>query len=447
MDTALDVEFRRFAQDPFQDPDAFYDRLRSTAPVYQTPLGYWFITRHDLAVEVLRDDRRFANNPSAAAATATPEWVTIGGPASRIFQQALVFLDGETHDRLRALVRTVFAPRFIKQYGLRMRATVDRLLDEAAAMGAEGDFLADYASLLPTTVILELIGLSQAELGRFHELAYHFLAKHFPIDVHEWAAAADPVVVEVERLILDLAARRRKHPTDDLLSALANAEASGDHLSDDELVAMIMFLVIAGYETTANTLTNGIYDLLRHPAQWARLKADPTLVSTAADEILRFDGSTRNSPPRFALEDVEIGGELISKGDRVYVCLHAADRDPVAFIDPLSFDIGRSPNPHIVFSQGVHYCLGHALARLEMTLSLEAILTRFPDLELIHPVMTWKNHFVIRGFDALPVRWQQPSDDGSGADVDQLPGQLTAGGQAQEADHLGHVLGLAHPAE
>lgn len=401
---SLDEEYQRFAAHPF-DSDEFYDRVRNEAPVYRTPLGYWWVTRHDLVGEVVRNDARFSSDPSVGAAGAVPPWVSQGGPASRIFAECLVFVDGAAHTRLRRLVRDVFTPRFIRQYTDQMRATVGRLLDEAVAKGDEGDFLGDFSNLLPTTVILELIGLSQSELERFHTLAFHFLAKHFPVDIEEWAEAADPVVLETARLILDRAEERRQEPTSDLLSALANVEEEGDRLTDDELVAMVMFLVIAGYETTANTLTNGVFDLLRFRDQWERLKADPSLVDSAVEEILRFEGSVRNGPPRFATDDVELGGRTIPKGDRVYVCLAAANRDPAVFSDPGTFDIGRSPNPHIQFSQGAHFCLGHALARLEMKVTLEALITRLPDLQLVEPVPAWKNHFVIRGFESLPVRW------------------------------------------
>lgn len=404
VQSELDTEYQRYAAYPF-DSDEFYDRVRSSAPVYRTPLGYWWVTRHDLVGEIVRDDVRFSSDPSVGAAGAVPPWVAQGGPASRIFRECLVFVDGSAHTRLRRLVREVFTPRFIRQYTDQMRATVSRLLDEAVAKGEEGDFLQDFSNLLPTTVILELIGLSQSELERFHTLAYHFLAKHFPVDIEEWALAADPVVLETAALILERAEERRKEPTGDLLSALANVEEEGDRLSDDELVAMVMFLVIAGYETTANTLANGVHDLLRFRDQWEALTADPALVDSAVEEILRFEGSVRNGPPRFATEDVELAGATIPKGDRVYVCLAAANRDPAVFEAPGTFDITRSPNPHLEFSQGAHFCLGHALARLEMKVALEALISRFPDLGLVEPTPPWKNHFVIRGFESLPVRW------------------------------------------
>lgn len=403
---SLDEEFVRFAEYPFAEPDEFYERLRNTAPAYHTPLGYWFITRYDLVADILRDDAQWSSNPAVGVQSAAPGWTLHDGPASRIFKRALVFVDGKDHERLRKLVRNVFAPRFLKRYDEQMRRTVRRLLDQAVAKGAEGDFLGDYANMLPTTVILDLVGLSQEELPRFHDIAFHFLAKHFPASVDQWAAKADPAVSEVEELVLGLAARRRGRPTDDLLSAMVNVEEEGDRLTDDELVAMVIFLVVAGYETTANTLTNGMYNILRRPEQWSRLKSDTDgVIDTAVEEMLRFDGSVRVAPPRWARQDIEVEGQTIRAGERVYLCLHAANRDPAVFVAGDRFDITRKPNKHIVFSQGAHYCLGHYLARMEMKLSLAAIVERLPEIELLDPDVLWKNHFVIRGFESLPVRW------------------------------------------
>ena len=203
--------------------------------------------------------------------------------------------------------------------------------------------------------------------------------------------------------MLELAAERRRSHTDDLLSALVEAGTDAERLSEEELVSMVLLLVVAGHETTAHTLCTGLYHLLCRPAAVDELRAEPSILPTAVEELLRYDPATRNTVARYAVEDIELGDQLVRRGDTLFVGLQAANHDPAEFEDPLELDLRRAPNRHVGFSAGAHYCLGAALARIELQLALGGILSRWPAIELAGEVR-WKDSFIIRGLESLPLR-------------------------------------------
>jgi cytochrome P450 PksS len=216
-------------------------------------------------------------------------------------------------------------------------------------------------------------------------------------------AEADRAFRAAADLVVALAAERRTSPRDDLLTALVEAADGSDRLSDDELVAMVIILVVAGHETTANTLCTGVLHLLERPGLLDQLRHEPAAIPTAVEELLRYDAATRNSVARYAVDDIEVGDQLVRKGDKVFVSLHAANHDPAAFADPLRLDLTRSPNRHIGFGGGAHYCLGAAVARMELQVALGALLERYPGIELAGEP-TWRPSFIIRGLESLPLR-------------------------------------------
>ena len=181
------------------------------------------------------------------------------------------------------------------------------------------------------------------------------------------------------------------------------AADGSDRLSDDELVAMVIILVVAGHETTANTLCTGMLHLLEHPARLEQLRGDLDMIPTAVEELLRYDAATRNSVARYAVDDIEVGGQLVGKGEKLFVSLHGADHDPAEFDDPLALDLARSPNRHLGFGGGAHYCLGAAVARMELQVALRSLLERYPTIELAGAVR-WRPSFIIRGLESLPLR-------------------------------------------
>jgi cytochrome P450 PksS len=218
-----------------------------------------------------------------------------------------------------------------------------------------------------------------------------------------WKAA--PSVVFFLRYIRELVRARRAEPQDDLVSALAQAEEAGDQLSEDELLAMIFLLLVAGHETTVNLIGNGVLALLRNPAQWERLRGDPSLGKSAVEELLRYESPLATATERFAREDISIGGAVIPRGEMVFAVLASANRDPRQFPDPDTLDVAREPNRHLAFGLGIHYCLGAPLARLEGEIAIGALLRRAPRLRLAVPSgqLRWRRSLVLRGLEAVPV--------------------------------------------
>ena len=248
-----------------------------------------------------------------------------------------------------------------------------------------------------------MLGIGHEEVERFVAVAESLIAMHEPTASEETLEEADRVFREAADVVLELAERRRAAPEDDLLTALVEAHDSTDKLGADELVSMVLLLVVAGHETTANTLSTGLYHLLEDPSSLAMLRDEPSLIPSAVEELVRYDAATRNTVARYATTDVEIGGQLVRRGEKLFVGLHPANHDPAVFERPLELDLRRSPNRHIGFNIGPHFCLGAGLARMELQIALAALLHRYPSIELAGEV-EWKPSFIIRGLESLPLR-------------------------------------------
>lgn len=380
------------------DPRPFYAELRGRAPVYRTPFGFWYVTRYDLANAIMRADASW----SVAAASASSPTPHHEGFAFEVMARMLLTMDGVDHARLRRLVSTIFTGRAAERLRGDVAASVDRRL-EAVAGRDEIDLFTDVAQMLPTEVILDVLGIGHDHAPVAVGVADSLIAMHEPTADETTIAEANRAFSAAADLVVSLAAERRVAPQDDLLTALVQAADGSDRLSDDELVAMVVILVVAGHETTANTLCTGLLHLLEHDGVLERLRAEPALVPTAVEELLRYDAATRNSVARYARQDIDVGGVTIRKGDKVFVSLHAANHDPAEFADPLVLDLARTPNRHIGFGGGAHYCLGAAVARMELQVALSAFLEKYPTIELAgEPV--WRRSFIIRGLESLPLR-------------------------------------------
>jgi cytochrome P450 PksS len=222
---------------------------------------------------------------------------------------------------------------------------------------------------------------------------------HEPTATEETIRRVDEAFRSAAEVVLELVAQRRRSHTDDLMGALVEAGTDTERLSEDELVSMVLLLVVAGHETTANTLCTGLYHLLLRPAALQELRDDLSIV----EELLRYDPATRNTVARYAVDDIELGDQLVRRGDKLFVGLQAGNHDPAEFESPLELNLRRSPNRHVGFSAGAHSCLGAALARIELQLALAGILSRWPSIELAGEVR-WKPSFIIRGLESLPLR-------------------------------------------
>jgi hypothetical protein len=377
------------------DPHPFLAHLRSVDPVNETPLGVWRLTRYDDVVRLLRDvpaGVRFADGSS------------FGGPPENRDGSGEFMLsqDPPNHTRLRKLVSKAFTPRAVEALRPRAQAITDALLDEAFARG-DLDIVRDLALPVPATVICEMLGVPVADRDRFTEWtsgATHLLARQTapPEVVARGEAAADALAEYFEALI----AERRRSPGDDLLSNLIRAEEEGDRLSASELLSQVIGLLIAGFETTIGLIGNGVLALIRHPAELAKLRANPALIESAVEECLRYDGPIVLTV-RILHEDAAFGDRVIPVDTMVWAMLAAANRDPARFPEPDRFDIARDPNPHLAFGGGTHMCLGSHLARMEAQIAIGTLVRRTRELALASETLVW-GASLFRVLGSLPVR-------------------------------------------
>lgn len=389
------------------NPYPAYAQLRSDAPVHRVALpngqGMWLVTRYEDVSAVLRDERFVKDWRNAM----TPEQLAQMPPIPEVMRplsKNMLDTDPPDHERLRALVSKAFTPRLIERMRPRVQAIADALLDAVWDKG-EMDLIDDYAFPLPITVIAELLGVPAEDRNEFREWS-------------DAAVSGDATQEYVEKILLPhmqaftgylraMFEEKRENPKDDLISALVRAEEAGVKLSEDELLAMVFLLLVAGHETTVNLIGNGVLALLRHPDQLQKLKDDPSLIKPTIEELLRYDGPVETSTERFAREDVRIGGTVISKGEMVTVVIASADHDPERFPDPDALDITRADNKHLAFGKGIHFCLGAPLARMEGQIAIGTLLRRMPELRLADPPgsLTWRPGLVLRGLKGLPVEF------------------------------------------
>jgi cytochrome P450 PksS len=310
-------------------------------------------------------------------------------------------LDPPDHTRLRALVQKAFTPRLVEQLRPRIETLADGLLNGLRGQ-PQFDLIRGYAMPVPTTVISELLGVPERDRGRFHWWSNAIVATN-PTGLGRFRAV--PYVWAFLRFIRRLIWAKRAAPTDDVLSALTQVEAEGDRLSEDELVAMAFLLLVAGHETTVNLIGNGVLALLRHPDQFDQLRAEPGLIKSGVEELLRYAGPLELATERFAREDVTLAGVKIPRGGQVFAALASANRDGRQFLDPDRLDLARDPNRHLAFGLGPHFCVGAPLARLEGQVAIGALLRRAVDLRLgvADGRLRWRRGLVIRGLKRLPV--------------------------------------------
>jgi P450-derived glycosyltransferase activator len=369
------------------NPYAVYDRLRERGPLTPTRLGNWVSTSHRVCDCVLRD-RRFGARPEDQPA----------GPDE--FDLSFLGMNPPDHSRLRRLALPAFSPRAVATYQGRIERTVGDLLDQAEAAG-RFDLVSGFAAPLPIAVITNLLGIPDSSSADFARHGMVFGSALDGIKSMRHARQLQASDVELEQLFENLFALRRREPRDDIVSRLVAAE--GDQISPAEMLPMCNLLLVAGFETTVNLISNAVLALLGHPAQWRALCADPEgLAPRAVEEVLRWDPPVQRTG-RVALESLELAGKPVRKGQLVVTLIGAANRDPGVYDRPDVFDIMRESGPgHLAFSSGIHYCLGQPLARLEATIALRTLAERMPGLTLAGRVKR-RNATTIRGPVHVPV--------------------------------------------
>lgn len=356
----------------------YYAWLRAEAPVIRGRVAVfnaYFVSRYDDCMALLADPRFVRNRTTATGGGRMPFPV----PKSVAFlANSMITTDGDDHRRLRNLVHQAFTPRALKRLEERIERLTHELLDRAEHAGTV-DLIPAYALPIPVTVISEMMGVSADEMPRFRD-GLNVLRKGFS----GWGIFRTFVwdLPRLVRFVRELIARKRADPQDDILSALIQAEEQGDRLSEDELISMVFLLIFAGHETTVHLIANAVITLLDHPDQLARLRSEPHLIDSAIEEILRFNGPIHGTKPCYPCEDVTLCGVTIPKGVMTYPLLASANRDEAAFADPDAFEITRTPNHHLGFGHGIHYCLGAPLARLETRIAITNLLERNHNLRL-----------------------------------------------------------------
>ncbi len=389
------------------NPYPLYTRLRTDAPVCRvrfTPKGgfTWLITRYDDVVSVLRDPRLSSDrrrNHSGKVPVRLKLLYKIFGPVI----DNMLGSDEPDHTRLRTLVHKAFTQKRVEQ----LRDRIELLTRDIISNCLEKktfDLVSDYALPIPTTIIGEMLGVPPRDKLRFRRWSDALLQS----TATSWKGIVGntPQFFAFLKYIRNLIDERRRDPKDDLISALVAAEEAGDKLTSEELLSMVLLLLIAGYETTVNLISCGTLALLEHPAELAKLREDPKLIVSAVEEMLRFYTPIDYATYRWAHDEIPIAGVTIPRGDNVILSISSANRDERQFTFPDQFDVAREPNRHVAFGQGIHYCLGAFLARLEGQLAFTTLLEECPGLRLSIPreQVRWRMSMLLRGLEELPVQ-------------------------------------------
>lgn len=390
--TAPDLASPRFKADPYP----FYARLRAEAPVSPTRLPLfgpaWLVTRYDDVLAVLKDER-FASDWSPKM-----PWVLLR--FARPLTRSMLDRDPPDHTRLRTLVHKAFTPRLVERLRGRVEQLSHALLDASLARGA-ADLVRDYALPLPITIIADLLGIPAADRPRFYRHTTRLVSAATVADV----ALALPSVWTLQRYLGRLFAARRREPRDDMVTALVQAEDAGDRLDEDELLAMVILLLLGGYETTTHLIAGGVLALMQHPEQHGCLLDGPERAGVALEELLRHLSPLDIASVRLVREATAVSGVAIPPGALVLPVIGSANHDETRFPDPERLDLTRQPNRHLAFGQGAHFCLGAPLARLEGGIALRVLFERYPALRPAVPVeqLRWRRGLILRGLAGLPV--------------------------------------------
>ena len=414
------------------NPYPFYEQLRNHDPVHwDEELGFWVLSRY-ADIDSLYTDDRFsrAQGLMRGFQRLSESERQIVEPVYHSFSKTVFYADPPYHTHLRGLMNHAFTPRRVERLRPYIQRIVDELLASAQSNGATIDVIRDLAYPLPVMVIAELLGLPASDRDRFKQWSDDLFAilgtvRHKPSELLERAAQS---LNEMSDYVKDLSRKRRASPQDDLLTALlavteedalacphphgssmphgtpelTRDQATSSTLTEEELVSNINILLSTGHETTTHLIGNGLLALLQHPEQMQKLQSQPARLSSAIEEMLRYDNPVQITY-RSALEDAEIEGKLIRKGDLVNSILGSANRDPQRFSNPDHFDITRNEGRHLGFGIGIHFCIGAPLVRLEAEIVFETILRCFPKINLATETLEWQEHPIFRGLKSLPV--------------------------------------------
>jgi len=403
--TQYDLNSAEFLRDPYP----VYDQLRTHDPIFwSTENEYWMITRYADIISHIQDKRLSSNRIGAHADRMPKEAKEHFRPLFGAVSSWMLMIDPPDHTRLRGLVSKAFTPAVVEN----MRGLVQQLVDDKLAIVQQQgrmDIMTDLANPLPAIVIAEMLGVSGADQQQFKAWSDDIAIGLGGIDSARSKEELFAMYDLAQKSFLSLAgyfrekvSELRLKPRDNLLSALIQAEEQGDRLTEHELFANCVLLMIAGHETTTNLIGNGVLALLRNPDQKKTLMLNPDLIVSAVEELLRYDSPVQKMA-RLALQDLEIAGKQIKQSQLVCFSFAAGNRDPEQFTAPAQLDLARRPNRHLAFGHGLHYCVGAALARLEGQIAINSILRCLPQIELETEDLEWNRNLTLRGLKSLPV--------------------------------------------
>lgn len=403
--TQYDLNSPEFLRNPYP----VYDQLRMHDPIFwSADNDYWILTRYADIVSHIQDSRLSSNRIGAHADRMPAAAKEHFRPFFSAVSSWMLMIDPPDHTRLRGLVNKAFTPAVVEN----MRGSVLRLVDDQlASVKQQGrmDVMTDLANPLPAIVIAEMLGVPGTDQQQFKEWSDHIAMALAGIDSARSKEELFALYDLAQKSFLALAAYFREKvaalrlkPRDNLLSALIQAEEQGDRLTEHELFANCVLLMIAGHETTTNLIGNGMLALLRNPDQKKALSLNPDLIVSAVEELLRYDSPVQKMG-RVAMESIEIAGKQIKQGQLVCFSFAAGNRDPEQFASPAQLDLARKPNRHLAFGHGLHYCVGAALARLEGQIAINGVLKGLPKISLETEDLEWNRNLSLRGLKSLPV--------------------------------------------
>jgi pimeloyl-[acyl-carrier protein] synthase len=399
----LDLNSAEFLANPYPT----YDQMRSNDPVYWSEQNnYWLLTRYSDIVSLIPNENLSSNRIVAHSDRIPAVLKEKFRPFFTAVSSWMLMVDPPDHTRLRGLVNKAFTPGVVANMQGLIQELVDDMLTRVAAAGRM-DVMTDLANPLPAMVIAELLGVPRTDQQQFKEWSDDITKALSGIDsasskeeLFALYGIAQNSIIALSSYFKERINELRLHPQENLLSALAQAEEQGDRLSENELFANCVLLMMAGHETTTNLIGNGILALLNNPDQKQALTLNPELIVSAVEELLRYDSPVQKMA-RIALADIGVDGKQIKRGELVCFCFGGANRDPEQFATPGKLDIARKPNRHLAFGHGLHYCVGAALARLEGQIVVNTVLRRLPKLRLESESLEWHRNFTLRGREGV----------------------------------------------
>ncbi len=405
--SAQSLRFNLFDSKFNANPYPTYHRLREEDPVHRYLIGGdWIVTRYADVKAVLKsgcvrtDDRpKSIQERNKYFLHKEKNLDTLAYTTSRF----LFYMNPPEHTRLRGLVGKGFSSVVVERMRPHIQEIVDELLDKVRHKGSM-DIVAELASPLSVSVISKLLGIPKEAQQQLHQWTNVLSRILDPLVSLKEYEAMNQATEEIQEYLRTLIAEREKDPQEDFISNLIAAKDQSDRLSQKELLAICTLLFGAGEETTGNTIGNGMLALLQHPNQMEQLKREPTMIQSAVEEVIRYDSAIQMLT-RIATDNLEIGNQTIKAGEKIVLCLGAANRDPAQFPNPDELNINREQNHHLAFADGIHYCLGAALARVETQIAINTLIQTFPDLKLASNKLEWKKSIVIRGLKSLSVNF------------------------------------------